>query len=340
MFKIFFKKDDSYEFKPILSEIEDEPINPIGPAVFWIIIIFILIAALWMYFGKVDVVITARGVVIPDGEEKVVQSLDKGVLKSLLIKEGDYTEKGQILGIEAPAEQEPELELINLKEEENALLAQIASIISKLKMTRADEARLRQVLDIIPKTRYDEVNKEIAALGYELKHLQASLSEIRNKRIQIKNREQILKSPVEGYIGQIFIHTEGAIVNPAEKIVTVIPKDARLKIKASVLNRDIGFVKKEMPVSIKLDAYDFQKYGIIDGKVDVVSPGSIEDENLGRIYEIYIRPDKNTILADGKKEAIKPGMTTTNEIKTGKRRIVEFFIYPLVKYLDEGIKVR
>lgn len=340
MFKRFFRKDDSYEFKPILSEIEDEPLNPLGPAIFWIIIIFIFAAALWMYFGKVDVVITARGVVIPDGEEKIVQSLDKGILKSLLIKEGDFVNRGQVLGIVTPAEYEPGLELINLQEEENALLAQMASVNSKLKMAKADEIRLRQVLDIIPKTRYDEVEKEAAALGYELKQLQASLSEIRNKKVQIKNREQILKSPAEGYIGQIFVHTEGAIVNPAEKIATVIPKDAKLKIKASVLNRDIGFVKKNMPVSIKLDAYDFQKYGVIDGKIDVVSPGSIEDENLGRVYEIYIQPNKSSILADGKIETIKAGMTTTNEIKTGKRRIVEFFIYPLVKYLDEGIKVR
>ena len=168
----------------------------------------------------------------------------------------------------------------------------------------------------------------------------ASLAEIRNKRVQIEKQKQYLKSPIEGYVNKILVHTEGGVVQPAEKIMTIVPKDATKVIKAQVLNQDVGFVEKGMPVSIKIDTYNFQKYGILDGVVTVVSPNSIEDEKLGPIYEVYIEPKNTTLLVEGKEQTIKYGMSTTNEIKIGKRRIIEFFIYPLIKYMDESIKVR
>lgn len=111
-------------------------------------------------------------------------------------------------------------------------------------------------------------------------------------------------------------------------------------VKAKVLNQDVGFIEANMPVSIKVDTYNFQKYGILNGKVTLVSPNSIEDEKLGPVYEVYIEPQNTTLLVEGKEQSIKFGMTTTNEIKIGKRRIIEFFIYPLIKYMDESIKVR
>ena len=122
--------------------------------------------------------------------------------------------------------------------------------------------------------------------------------------------------------------------------MTIVPKSAKMVVKAKVLNQDVGFIEANMPVSIKVDTYNFQKYGILNGKVTLVSPNSIEDEKLGPVYDVYIEPQNTTLLVEGKEQSIKFGMTTTNEIKIGKRRIIEFFIYPLIKYMDESIKVR
>ena len=72
---LLYKADDAHEFQPLLAEIEERPMNPLGNCVFWLIISFMLIGTLWLYFGKVDIVITARGQIIPDGEEKIVKSL-------------------------------------------------------------------------------------------------------------------------------------------------------------------------------------------------------------------------------------------------------------------------
>ncbi len=338
--KIFPKADDSHEFKPILAEIEDAPLNPIGNTMFWFIMSFMLIAGLWMYFGKVDIVVTARGLIIPTGEEKLVQSLDKGVVTTLAVKEGDYVTEGQIVAVVSPAEHEPGLELNNLREEEARVAQELASDRAKLAIARSEQSRLNSVRDIIPSSRYDQTAKEVTELSHNIGALSASLSEIRNKRLQIEKQEQFLKAPIEGYVNTIFVHTIGGVVQPAEKIMTIVPKDAKKINKAQVMNQDVGFIEKGMPVSIKVDTYNFQKYGILDGVVTVVSPNSIEDERLGPIYEVYIRPKNTTLLVEGKEQTIKYGMSTTNEIKIGKRRIIEFFIYPLIKYMDESIKVR
>lgn len=334
------KEDDAHEFKPILAEIEDRPMNPLGPVVFWLVISFMIISALWLYFGKVDVVITARGIVIPAGEEKLVQSLDKGVVSQLLAKEGDYVKKGQILAVVTPAEHEPALELNNLAEEEKSLIERINADRERLNVAYANKKRLSEVMDIIPQSKYDEVIVEISSLTHEINSLNASLSEVKNKREQIEKLRQELKSPIDGYVGQMFVHTVGGVVTPAEKIMSVVPDKANLQIKATVLNQDIGFVEPDMQVSVKLDTYNFQKYGLLSGVVTVVSPNSIEDERLGQVYEVYIKPTTTKLVVEGKEQSMKIGMSTTNEIKIGKRRIIEFFIYPLIKYLDESIKVR
>ncbi|MBR6127541.1 HlyD family efflux transporter periplasmic adaptor subunit [bacterium] len=338
--KLIPKEDDSHEFKPILAEIEDAPLNPLGNTMFWVIIVFIVIAALWMYFGKVDIVVTARGLIIPTGEEKVVQSLDKGVVTTLAVKEGEPVSEGQIVAIVTPAEYEPGLELNNVREEEAKIAEQLASDRQKYAIAVENKKRLDTVRDIIPQPRYDEAVKEVTELSHSVGALSASLSEIRNKRLQLEKQKQLLKSPIDGYVNTIFVHTIGGVVQPAEKIMTIVPKDAKLQIKAKVMNQDVGFIEKDMPVSIKVDTYNFQKYGILDGVVTIVSPNSVEDERLGDIYEVFIEPKNTTLMVEGKEQTIKYGMTTTNEIKIGKRRIIEFFIYPLIKYMDESIKVR
>ncbi len=337
---ILYKENDAHEFQPILAEIEDRPMNPLGNTIFWLVVSFLVIAALWMYFGKVDIVVTARGIIIPDGEEKVVQSLDKGIIQTINVLEGDYVQKGQVLAVIIPSEDEPKLEMNNLREEKRILNETIKSKQYDLAIAQDKKKRLTEVMDIIPQSRYDEALTETSNLSHDIAKARASLSEISNRMKQIDKQTQIIKAPVNGTVNKIMIHTIGGVVTPAEQLMTIIPDDTPIKIKATVMNQDIGFVETDMPVSIKVDTYNFQKYGILNGKVTVVGSNSIKDERLGEVYEVYVKPLNSTLMVEGKEQSIKVGMTTTNEIKIGKRRIIEFFIYPLIKYLDESIKVQ
>ena len=337
---ILYKENDAHEFEPLLAEIEQSPINPIGPTIFWLIITFIVIASAWMYFGKVDVVVTARGMVIPDGEQKLVQSLDKGVVSSILVKEGDYVEKDQVLTIINPAEHEPGLELNNIAEEQAKTVEQIASTKARLSFARDRKNRLETVRDILPKASYDEATEQVTVLSHELRALESTFEELENRKEQLEKQIQTIKAPIDGYVNKIAIHTIGGVVTPAQELMTIVPKDTKLVIKAKVMNQDIGFIDEGMDVSIKIDTFNFQKYGILKGVVTLVGVNSIEDERLGPVYEVYIRPEDTTLMVEGKEQSIKSSMSSTNEINIGKRRIIEFFIYPLIKYLDESIKVR
>lgn len=439
MFKrLFSKKDDSHEFKPLLVEIDEEPQNPLGRIIFWTIMATILFFALWMYFGKVDVVITARGKVIPRGEVKMVQPLTTGVIKTILVKAGDFVSKGQVLMEIDPSQTAPELEamtanlmLVNLEIERiQATLAEVpfepkgdydqglvegqrriynssrqrlvdqlqikeeqlrqleekqASLQKALSqhrylagMHRERLQRLEQVRDIISREEYERTESDlkgaendIAITGHQLEEswaarqqveeeiaflkedernrLLSELPEKRRKQLDLQanvekstfvtGRQQIL-SPVDGYVNKLLIHTVGGIVTPAEKLISVVPSESPLVIKALVESKDIGFVVEGMTASIKVDAFSFQKYGILDGQVEQVAKDSLEDERLGLIYEVYVKPLQTTLMVEGQENPITTGMGVTVEVKTGKRRIIEFFIYPMIKYLDEGISVR
>ena len=147
---------------------------------------------------------------------------------------------------------------------------------------------------------------------------------------------QIISSPVDGYVGKLLINTQGSAINAGEALISIIPSDENLIIKANVLNKDIGFLELHQKVAIKIDTFNFQKYGKLDGELIHISNDSIKDEKLGEIYEIKVNPLQNSLLIDGQEKPIEPGMSVVAEIKVGKRRVIELFIYPIIRYLDEG----
>ena len=104
------KRDDSHEFKPTMAEIEERPVNPLGRIIFWVIVAAMVFFTTWMCLGRVDVVVSARGLVIPDGDVKIVQPLDTGIVSSILCREGDYVRKGQVLMEIDPSITAPEFE--------------------------------------------------------------------------------------------------------------------------------------------------------------------------------------------------------------------------------------
>ena len=110
-----------------------------------------------------------------------------------------------------------------MEQDEISTKEELLSAATRLKIVRKDLKRLRSVLDIIEKSKYNETLKEEIALKHQINGLNAALAQIQNRRRQIEKQKQILKSPANGYIGQIFIHTEGAVVNPAERLQPLYP---------------------------------------------------------------------------------------------------------------------
>jgi hemolysin D len=105
-----FRKDDVHEFKPTMAEIEEQPTSPLKRVIFWVVVATIVFFGVWMYFGKVDVVVSARGLVIPEGDVKILQPLDTGVVSAILCREGDFIKKDQVLMEIDPSMTAPDLE--------------------------------------------------------------------------------------------------------------------------------------------------------------------------------------------------------------------------------------
>lgn len=429
--KLLKPKDDSHQFQPMLAEIEDDPGSPLGPLTFWAVVGVFSFFVLWSILGQVDVVISARGKVIPSGQVKLIQPLNGGVVSDILVKEGDLVHQGQPLVVIDPSTTAPQLAssqqtLAHVQAEQARLQAAtghgtfaddtgtqsrlyhaslgslnkqlqakekaLAGLSQQMQVKQVEaqttqetlainqqkEVRLREVKDLIARDDYEKVQTEIItsqnqlkALAHEREQLRfqqqqiqeemaflkeefdsKSLNELSEKEKQItqlkaviqessfKNARQTLIAPVDGYVHELFVHTVGGVVTSAQKVVSIVPLKAPLTVEAMVANKDIGFVKVGMPVAIKVDTFDFQKYGTLKGKVSRIDPDSKDDPKLGPMYTVQITPEQQQLLVDGHWQAIRAGLSVSGEIKTGKRRLIEFFIYPLIKHLDEGFSVR
>lgn len=326
------------DFMPILTEIEERPINPLSRVIYWQVMILILLGVVFLYRGETDVVISGRGVVIPAGEEQVLQSIEQGVVKEIRVAEGSEVKRGEAIVVIEPKEGAIDLELASLSIEESEVVKEIGRAETRLGIARSRENRLNGVRDIIPASRYEESREEVMEKEERLSVLRGRLREIGIRRAEIASRRQVIKSPVDGYVDKLYVHTIGGVVSPSEKLAVIVPRDGRMRIRAVVRNEDRGYIKEGMGVTIKVDTYNYQKYGVLEGAVGVISANSRNDERLGQVYEVYIEPKETEIEVEGKREELKVGMTTTNEIRVGKRRIIEFFVYPLVKPLEESVK--
>jgi hemolysin D len=186
-----------------------------------------------------------------------------------------------------------------------------------------------------------KMEREKGILG-EIVEREKSIAAMEGETVKARKRYELerLTSPVDGAVHGLSTYTIGGIVTPAQPIVTIVPEGTPLIIEATVLNKDIGFVKVGQDAEIKLDTFPFQKYGTIKGKVVSVSPDAFDDEKLGPVYRIRVNLERLSIIVDGRDAPVSPGMTAAVEVKTGKRRIIEFFLSPIVKYSNESLTLR
>jgi hemolysin D len=179
-----------------------------------------------------------------------------------------------------------------------------------------------------------------------------------------KSRLQILRAPVDGTVQQLAVHTVGGVVTPAQALLQVVPLESRLEIEAMVQNRDIGFVRAGQEAEIKVDTFNFTKYGLLHGTVLNVSADSIDrskpspdnanragsgpggddsaSEPQGRelVYTAHVSLDRTAMAVDGRDVALSPGMAVTVEIKTGAQRLITYLLSPLLRFRHDSLHER
>jgi hemolysin D len=160
--------------------------------------------------------------------------------------------------------------------------------------------------------------------------------------LKAHSRDNLMKlvSPVDGTVQQLAVHTVGGVVTEAQPVMIIVPRDHVLEVEAFLENKDIGFVKQEQDAEVKIETFQYTKYGTIRGKVTSVSHDAISDEKRGLIYSTRVTMDKSTLDIDGTPVSLSPGMAVSVEIKTGRRRLIEFFLSPLKARVSESLRER
>ena len=445
---------EMYTFLPAAIEVEQTPASPAGRAIIWAIVILFIIACVWAYFGKVDIVAVATGKVIPSEYIKHIQPLEAGKIKAIHIKEGQYVKQGDPLitldttNTQADVErlnheiQEREASIERFENLENwlsgsaglhdavgsnpqgvsplhqtalrnigqqnilnqqmaELTARLNSLNSEHRKQLAEQAmvqgeitkkkRIHPVLkervdaletllkkDYGSKLQFLELKQELIEEEQDLiiqtarfQQLDASLDSIQNQidslisearlnnlnqlqesQLQLsglkqesikaneRNQQQLLTAPINGQVQQLAVHTIGGVVTPAQALMVIVPQDSQMEVEAMILNKDIGFVQEGQLAEVKIDTFNFTKYGLIDAEITSISDDAIQDENLGLVYTARFKLTKEQLQIEDRLVKLSPGMSVTAEVKTGKRRLIEYFLSPLLRYKQESLGER
>lgn len=438
------------EFLPAALEIQETPPSPIGRILAWSLIALFSIGIIWACFGEVDIVSVAEGKIIPSGQVKQIQPLEKGVVKTLYVTEGQMVKKGeplveldqtltfadqQRLGqelayteaviqrqtlfvslLKTPDQQITFSDVANrasrdgdLNTEQVKLLWQewqshkarraalLAEQSERVAEKRASLERIKQLEQTLPlvtkradavKTLYKkhmaaetvwmeleeqriaqvqslaveqatqrQLSSAIQRVSEQLSAQEAeaasetlsSISEYHRQQQSLiqeldkakdLNSRQILHAPISGKVQQLAIHTIGGVVTPAQPLMLLVPTDVELEVEAWLENKDIGFVEVGQSAEIKVNTFPFTKYGIIEGKVVDVTQDAVVDELEQFRYRMRVGMAKSTIQVEKKRVDLIPGMAVSAEVKTGKRRLIEYVMAPLIRYKQESVRER
>ena len=434
------------QFLPAALALRDTPVHPAPRIALWLIMAFALIAVMWAVFGRIDVVATAVGKIIPNDRTKVIQPMETAVVKAIHVRDGQMVQLGQVLieldatsaaadsdrlhnealtaRLEAlraqallsalasgtppklqpldgadPARllaeqsqasgqyQEYQARQLQLQDEiirRRAELQTTQEQVTKLEQTvpiarqRADDYRKLVKENFISQHGYlereqarIEQEQDLASSRSKAMEIRAALTEVQQQQATLaaETRRQLLDqhnlaaqkaasleqelvkadqrgrlmrmtAPVAGTVQQLAVNTVGGVVTPAQPLMMIVPRDNVLEVEAMLPNKDIGFVNPGQEAEVKVETFPFTKYGTLHGTITQVSSDAIQDEKLGLIYSTRVKLSKDTLRVENKTVRLTPGMAVTVEVKTGTRRVIEYFLSPLMQVTSESLRER
>ena len=430
------------EFLPSILEVTEQPASPVGRAVLWTLVALLIVGGIWVCVGEVDEVAVANGKVIPVGNVKIVQSQNKGAIKELDVKEGDYVEEGQTLLVldttktqadvdqlkkqaayygmtvdrlqaemqdapfTPPADPEGLLERkdieaqVTLYQSRRAKLAadqeknlaavqqasasvegseaQLAKYRALQQVAEEKEARLQELMEedaisyfqlLEARATRVEYQRNAEATEKSILEQQGKLAEARDllattdsayrqdtmsqlveakarynateeelKKADDTNQQSVIVAPISGRVNQLAVHTLGGVVSEGQALMMVVPDDAVMEIEAYADNKDIGFIQQGQTAEVKVETFNFQKYGMVNATVDEISPdagSNVQDKETYQKYRLTLGLEN-----DDSGIELTPGMNVSAEIKIKKKKIIDFFLDPFRKYKDEALRER
>lgn len=221
-----------------------------------------------------------------------------------------------------------EREWLNARAEGNRLESEQA--VLRAKMRNLAQVRLHYLAE--KKRSYQEQLNKAHEVINQLKQELVKLTE--------KQRQQTLRAPVDGVIQQSSVHTLGGVVTSAQPLMVLVPESQQLELDVMILNKDIGFVLPGQAVEVKIDSFPYTRFGTLSGEVKHISLDAMEDQQQGLVFPARIRLDSDTLTVEGKPVRLSAGMSVSAEIKTGRRRVIDYLLSPLQQYQSEAMRER
>ncbi len=425
--------------------------------VIWTLCAFILAMLAWSFAGHLDVVTTARGRVINEGQIKSVQAAVSSSVRAIHAKDGDSVRAGDVLlelddavfqadvasvkervaqlqtelsrleaeasgrsefarqadsgarddryAIQRAVQATRQMSLQQRKQEARATVEARRSALAsgefalqgqeaRLLIAKEKEQRARPYVDLVmPRFQYLQLKDDVLTLERDIavqrvtnERLAHELSEAGQRLLQITSvhKQDIAQAisdkrsalvqlyaelskadkrlsdtrvtaPQDGVVQRVMVTTVGASVTPNDVLLQIVPANARLLIDVLVPNEEKGYLQAGQLVDIKLDAFPFQKFGRLEGRLEWISPDAelSTASNISLLTEaaqvralttsipqyvyrghVVARPESNQRLR------LAPGMTAQVDIYTDRRRIIDFFLFPLERVTDEAMRVR
>lgn len=437
----------------LLREIESTPPSRALAALLWTLVALGAALLAWALLGRLDIVATAPGRLVPYSQVKLVQSAEPGIVREILVRDGDRVAAGQVMlrldatlagadaaalaaelmlrritvraidaelaGRPLPADAGDDVHVFSqvrahsaarrqslldaLAQEEQAgararsdLLAarrlreKLSSTLPVLQQSADSHARLHRegfVGELLAAEKRREVLEregDLKAQEAAVEALAASVAQSERRREQLRSsyraellRERVdvaatvqrleqeghksglraqlmeIRAPHEGIVKDLAVHTLGAVVQAGSPLLQVVPTGDRLRAEALLANEDIGFVEVGQPVKLKLAAYPFQKFGMLEGRVAQISADAIAQSEAARTsgispiaapaqtYRAVIElAEQGLRLPNGRTLDIAPGMALTAEIHQGRRSVMEYLLSPVQRVAMEAGRER
>jgi len=184
-------------------------------------------------------------------------------------------------------------------------------------------------LSDLENTYFQEINDEIARRSAEQSSLEQKVAQKRDAL-----ERTVLRSPVRGIVKNLKVTTRGGVVGPGETIMEIVPLDDQLYVEAEIRPQDVAFLHEGQPASVKITAYDYTIYGMLEGELVFISADTIQDEtrrDQQPYYRVRVLTDKAHLDGPEGPLPIKPGMVAEVDIQTGRKTVLEYLLKPILK---------
>ncbi len=227
----------------------------------------------------------------------------------------------------------PEIDVLRLEREQQDVKGQLDIVASSLPRAQSAISEAEERLSVATQVFRSDVLKKLTVARNDLAILAESE---RDTDDQVARTS--LRAPVRGVVNKITVRSLGAVVQPGQDIISIVPIEDNLQIEARVRPKDVAFIRPGHKVSIKLTAYDYTIYGALEGRIERISADTIQDPNGDAFYSVLVSTPETHLVHAGKKLPVIPGMQATVDILTGDKTVLDYLLKPVNKISSEALR--